>query len=313
MSAHASVHDDSRTPAREYVRHPLLAVIRPSVLAVLAMLFSLGFAHELPANAQFILLRSIELLVLVMYLWQFARNSPSFMEAAGILLIGAGFLFLIFKAALMPAAVIFIMAIAWFVMTWIAKRWTLLRGLTTLALFTVILQTAVSLLRAWKVIDSNGITHINVSLLLFCLLVFIAFASSRTWHQQSLVIPTSYQLSAKLWSTLLFVAVFAQIGIDKTFHQYGGGIVAILAVITAWKTRLWLGQVPRLRWIPPALMVMPINQVALGIYISLNGKSFWITHLHIINGYAILVLAFLLIASIWASSTKVGLCALPVE
>lgn len=274
---------------------------------------SLGFSHELPASTQFILLRSIELLVLVIYLWQFARHSPSFMEAASILLIGAGFLFLIFKAALMPAAVIFIMAIVWLVMTWIAKRWPLLRGLTTLALFTVILQTAVNLLRAWKVIDLNGITHISVSLFFFCLLVLISFASSRTWHEERLTIPPPQQASAKLWSTLLFVVVFGQIIIGETPYQYGGGIVAILVIFIAWKTRLWLGRVPRLRWIPPALMIMPANQAALGIYISLNGKSFWITHFHVINGYAILVLAFLVTSSIWASSKKIGLSSVSRE
>jgi|GEM_PF-6616721 len=243
-----------------------------------------------------------------MYLWQFTRHSPSFMEAAGILLIGTGFLFLIFKAALMPAAVIFIMAIVWLVMTWIAKRWPLQRGLTTLALFTVILQTAVNLLRAWKVIDSNGITHISISLLLFCLLVFIAFASSRTWHEERLIIPPPQQASAKLWSTLLFMVVFGQIMMGETLHSYGGGIVAILVISIAWKARLWLGRVTRLRWIPPALMIMPVNQAALGIYISLNGKSFWITHFHIVNGYIILVLALLVTTSIWANSTKIGLC-----
>jgi hypothetical protein len=65
--------------------------------------------------------------------------------------------------------------------------------------------------------------------------------------------------------------------------------MAVLTIIVAWKVRLWLGRIPGLRWIPPALMIMPVNQVFLGSYVLLTGKSFWITYLHVHNGYGILV------------------------
>ena len=74
---------------------------------------------------------SIGFLVLAMYFWQFAKFKPRFVEAAGIVLIGSGYLFLIFKGVLGAAGVIVVMGMAWLIMTWIGQRWTLLRGLTT--------------------------------------------------------------------------------------------------------------------------------------------------------------------------------------
>jgi cytochrome c oxidase assembly protein subunit 15 len=284
---------------------------------------------------------SIGFLVLGMYFWQFARCKPSFMEAASILLVGAGFLFLVFKGTLLPAVLIVAMAFAWLIMSWIGRRWTLLRGLTTLALFTVIGQAALGGLRVLKMSDPFGISHGSLGQLFFCLLVFIAFASSRTWKEERLRLPTASVRSARWWSALLVLAVFCQLVIGATLrhtqrlhlaasdilttkgqlfpptdpadvfvlhlHKYWGFMVAILVLTVAWKSRRWLGSVPRLRWIPPALLIMPVNQVILGIYVILSGKSFWVTNLHVLNGLGILVLTFLIALSVWASSTGIGL------
>jgi hypothetical protein len=307
--------DEHNSHVPEYVRHPWLACIRPSVLAVIASQVSLGIAHVWSPGTQFLLLRCIDLLVLVMYFWQFVRHRPSFLEASGIFLISFGFFFLISKAAFMAAAVIILMSIAWFVMTWIAKRWPLQRGLTTLAVFIVILNAALGLLRGMKAGDSDGLIHHHLGLLLLCLLTFIAFASSRTWHVQQLFIPPSQIHSARLWSSLLFLAVFAQTVTGASvhslprFHPYGGIVVAVIIITVAWKVRFWFGKVSGLRWLPPALMIMPVNQVVLGIYIVLAGKSFWITYLHIHNGYGILILSFLITSSVWARTLGIGLSA----
>lgn len=286
---------------------------------------------------------SIGFLVLGMYFWQFARFGPSLLEAAGIILIGTGFLFLVFKGVLLPALIIVLLTLTWLVMTWLARGWPLLRGLTTLALFTVIAQAALGGLRVLKMSDPYGISHGSLGQLFFCLLVFIAFASSRTWREGGMRLPAASVVSARLWSTLLFAAVFMQLVIGATLrhtqrlhlaasdilttkgqwlppvepadvfvlhlHKYWGFSVAILVIIVAWKSRTWLGRVPRLRWVPPALMIMPVNQVVLGIYVILSGKSFWVTNLHVLNGLGILVLSFLVALSVWASTTGLGLVA----
>ncbi|MCX6856847.1 MAG: hypothetical protein NTV80_18305, partial [Verrucomicrobia bacterium] len=150
---------------------------------------------------------SIGFLVLAMYFWQFAKNKPRFMEAAGIVLIGTGYLFLIFKGALGWALIIVLMGLVWLIINWIGQRWPLLRGLTTTALFMVIIQASLGGLRVLKMSDPYGISHGTLGQLFFCLLVFIAFASSRTWHTESLVIQSGSR-SARVWSSILFLAVF---------------------------------------------------------------------------------------------------------
>lgn len=284
---------------------------------------------------------TIGFLVLGMYFWQFAKCRPGLIEAASIILIGTGYLFLIFKGAILPAAVIVFMAVAWLTITWLARGWTLLRGLTTLALFTVIGQASLGGLRVLKMSDPYGISHGTLGQLFFCLLVFIAFASSRTWRECRMSLGGTSPFQARLWSTLLFCAVFGQLVIGATLrhtqrlylaasdilttkgqlfpsispadvfvlhlHKYWGFTVAVLVLIVAWKSRRWLGNVPRLRWIPPAMLIMPVNQVVLGIYVILSGKSFWVTNLHVLNGLGILVLSFLIALSVWASTTGIGL------
>ena len=280
-------------------------------------------------------------LVLAMYFWQFAKCRPSFLEAAGIILVGIGYLYLVFQMALLPALIIVFMASAWLILVWAARKWALLRGLTTLALFVVILQASLGGLRVLKMSDPYGITHGTLGQLFFCLLVFIAFASSRTWSEGKIVWPSLTARSARLWTTLLFFAVFVQLIIGATLrhtqrlhlaasdllttkgfllppfspadvlvlhlHKYWGFSVALLVLFVALKSRHWIGQVPRLRWVSPALMIMPVNQVILGVYVILTGKSFWVTNLHVLNGLGILVLSFLVMISVWASTTGIGL------
>jgi heme A synthase len=283
---------------------------------------------------------TIGFLVLSMYFWQFSKCKPRFIEAASIILIGSGYLFLIFKGLLGAAFMIVLLGVTWLVINWIRQRWTLLWGLTTLALFLVIIQASLGGLRVLKMSDPYGISHGTLGQLFFCLLVFIAFASSKTWHSESLVIQKD-RVSARAWSLILFMAVFGQLILGATLrhtqrmhlaandilttkgqlfpsmdpadvfvlhlHKYWGFSVALLVLLVAWKSRSWLGRVPRLRWIPPALMIMPINQVVLGICVVLTGKSFWVTNLHVLNGLGLLVLTFLLAVSVWASTAGLGL------
>jgi len=284
---------------------------------------------------------TIGFLVLAMYFWQFAKCKPRFIEAAGIVLIGSGYLFLIYKMQLLPAFIIVIMGTAWLVINWLGQRWSLLRGLTTLALFAVIIQASLGGIRVLKMSDPYGVTHGTLGQLFFCLLVLITFASSKTWREERLIFKVGVKTKARFWSLLLFLAVFCQLVIGATLrhtqrlylaandilttkgqifppfdpadvfvlhlHKYWGFSVAILVLVVAWKARVWLAAVPRLRWIPPALMIMPVNQVVLGIYVVLTGKSFWVTNLHVLNGLGLLVLTFLVAVSVWASTSGLGL------
>jgi heme A synthase len=271
-------------------------------------------------------------LVLVQYIWQAVRYRPRLIEFAGIGVIGVGFLVLIGYKALIPAGGIALMAFLWLGMSWAGQRWPLLRGLTVAALFLVILQAALGGLRVLKMSDSYGIAHGTTGQLFYCLLLFIAFASSRTWQSPALTVPVFWQRRAKVWSTVLFLSVFCQLvfgailrhtqrthlaaqdilttkgdfwpewGLTDVFmlhlHKYWGFTVALLVLVVAGQACYWLSRVPKLRWLPLTLFFMPINQVVLGIYVIRTGKSFWVTNLHVLNGLGILALSFLLMLSI---------------
>jgi len=302
MPALEAADDDTPSPAGDYVRHPLLALFRPSVLAVLAIFLAL----ELPGFFMGPALHAcLAALVVVMYVWQFARHQPSFMEAVGMILIGSGFGYVVTKGAFTAAFCILFLAVSWLVITWLARRWPLLRGLTALAVFLLVLQVSLSTAYpAWQP-ESHVYLHLSLDLASFSLLVLIAFASSRTWHEERLVLPNSQLMAARRWATASFLALATAYVLARhtAFSPtYANHAVALSVVLVAWKSRLWLWQSPTLRWLSPALLIMPVNQVALGLYMTHGSHpSPWIPTIIGINALAILALALIMTASVWAA------------
>ncbi|GEP44207.1 hypothetical protein [Brevifollis gellanilyticus] len=308
MSDEASADATNRSPAGDYVRHPLLAFVRPSILTLAASFVALQLPNLVPEHLRVFLHVGIGVLIAGMYFWQFARYRPSFMEAAGILLISVGFVYVVSKAALISAMWILLLSLAWLVMTWIARRWPLLRGLTTIALFMFVVQVAFHSPNAAKLLDAHGWLLSTLDLVSLCLLTLIAFASSRTWHEEHLRLPGSVQVSARVWITVLLLAALAQLLVSAGGYSFWASAALALVLFIAWKSRLWFWQVPRLRWLPPALMVMSMNQIALGLFLFL-GKStlIWGPFVHALNSLAIFGLSFLAAASIWAATSGLGL------
>jgi len=272
-------------------------------------------------------------LVLAMYYWQFAKFRPGWVEGVGIILCALGFLVLIFMGSLGAATFIAVLGFAWLVLKWYSQRWPLLRGLTTLALMLVVLQAALGGLRVLKMSDPFGITHGTLGQVFFCLLVFIAFASSRTWTEGRLVLTAKAAAQARFWTLTLFLCVFGQLVLGASLrhtqrdhlaasdilttqgqwlpptsppdvfllfaHKYWGFCVALLILFVAVRSRCWLVTLPSLRPVATWLLFMPGIQVALGILVIMTGKSFWVTNFHVLNGLALLALTSLLVATFW--------------
>lgn len=272
-------------------------------------------------------------LVLGMYYWQFARFRPGWVEGVGIILCGLGFLVLIFMGSLVAAACVAVLGFAWLLLKWYSQRWPLLRGLTTLALMLVVLQAALGGLRVLKMSDPFGIMHGTLGQVFFCLLVFIAFASSRTWTEGRLVLTEKAAAQARFWTMALFLSVFTQLILGASLrhtqrhrlaagdilttngewlpalsppellllfaHKYWGFCVALLILGVAVRARRWLVTLPSLRPAATLLLFMPGIQVALGILVIMTGKSFWVTNFHVLNGLALLALTGLLAATFW--------------
>ncbi len=73
----------------------------------------------------------------------------------------------------------------------------------------------------------------------------------------------------------------------------------MLIIFVAVRARRWLVTLPQMRLVATFLMFMPTVQVALGIFVILTGKSFWVTNFHVLNGLALLALSSLLVATFW--------------
>jgi len=279
---------------------------------------------------------TIGLLVLGMYFWQFAKFKPGTFEGVGIMLCCMGFLVLIYMGAVATAVFIGVLGFFWLVLKWYSQRWPLLRGLTTLALLLVVLQASLGGLRVLKMSDPLGITHGTLGQLFYCLLVFIAFASSRTWTESRLVLTVKEAAQARFWSLALFLCVFGQLILGASLrhtqrthlaasdilttkgqwlpplqpedvfllfaHKYWGFTVALLIIFVATRARGWLVTLPQMRPVATLLMFMPTVQVALGIFVILTGKSFWVTNFHVLNGLGLLALSSLLVATFWGDS-----------
>lgn len=276
---------------------------------------------------------TIGFLVLGQYYWQFAKFKPSLVEGVSIILCSVGFLVLIYLSALWTAAFIALLGFSWLGLKWYSRRWPLLRGLTTLALLLVVLQGGLGGLRVLKMSDPLGMTHGTVAQLFYCLLVFIAFASSRTWSEGRLVLSAKSAKAARFWTLGLFFCVLLQLVLGASLrhtqrhslaasdilttkgqwlppmdpqdvfllfaHKYWGFTVALLIIFVAVRARGWLVSLPKVRLAATLLMIMPTIQVALGIYVILTGKSFWVTNFHVLNGLALLALTSLLVATFW--------------
>jgi heme A synthase len=272
-------------------------------------------------------------LVLGMYFWQFFKCKPALVEGVSIIICGIGFFILIKMRVYSIAAFVALLGFAWLAMTWIGKRWTLLRGLTTLAVMLVMIQAALGAARVQEMSDPFGIIHGTFGQVFYCVLVFIAFASSRTWTEGRLVLPLHEAAKARFWSLALFLGVFGQLTLGACLrhtqrthlaasdilttkgqwlppfhpedvfllfaHKYWGFTVALLILFVAVRARRWLVTLPQMRHVATWLMFMPTVQVALGIFVILTGKSFWVTNFHVLNGLALLALSSLLVATFW--------------
>lgn len=278
----------------------------PVLLAVLAMIALQGLGPDWPPARRFLLQRGIDLLVLVLYFREFARHSPSFLEACSIFLVGSGLLFLIYKAALAPVVMILGMSALWLALAWLARRWPLRRGLLTVAVFLTLLQ-AVLALRQAMLPAGFSLPHALVPPLLLAVLAAVALLST---PRHALRLSPAQAARERLWADALVLALLAQAVLgaalrqggedfSRGFHFLWGALGMLLAVEVGWRGRGWLLALPGRRWLGPALVVMPVNQLALGLYLRLGGDAAWLTPLHTLNGLGIYVAACLVSASLW--------------
>jgi hypothetical protein len=306
MSGEAAVADDKGQHARRSTGSWWPDLLRPSVLALAAMLVSLSFSSTWPPVHQLLLHRTIDLLVLVVYFWEFAWHRPSFFEFAGISLTSVGFLFLVFKGVWMMPVIIVALAVLWLLLTWVAQQWPLQRGLTMVALFWVILRLTMLGLRMGGHAGVEDAWSHALDLGFLALLSVIALISSRAWRGRRFAVPEPGQFLAGFFSVPLVVAVVLMLWpwgpvwpkVEKVWWDAG---FALLAGVTAWSSRRW--NWGGLGWMPPALAIMPMNQVILTLYSKVSANTL-IPKLHQFSGLMIDCLAVFWVCLVWAELSR---------
>ncbi len=283
---------------------------------------------------------TVGMLVLSMYLWQWAARKGGLLEMLGLVICSAGFIFLVQEQSLGIAATIGFMGLLWFVLCWLGRGWPPLRAATTFALMLAVLQASIGGLRVLNMSDPYGILHGCLGQLFFCLLVLIALISSASWQHERLCLASRQRLPARWLSLLLFLMVFGQLVLGAILrhtqrdhlaasdiittagslippsqpfdvfmlfaHKAWGCIVAVAAMGVSRLSRSWAAGGRSLGLLSRMLMVLPVVQVSLGVGVVLAGKPFWFTNFHVLTGLALLAASFLLMAAAWGAARGFG-------
>lgn len=233
--------------------------------------------------------------------------------------------------------------ICWLLWGLLGRRWPSLLKLTAASLVVVVFQAILGGLRVLEVSDPFGVAHGCLGQLFYCLLIAVALVSAPGWSRGELTFPVLQHRRLVAAATVLFGAVSLQLllgaivrhtqraGLAATdilttgghlippvepFDVYGiflhktwGVVVFTIAVLTAllaWKPLRgtgWPGFLPKL------LLLLPVIQITLGVYVLLTRKAFWITNIHVLNGLGILAVSLILAITVWRARSSLGVVA----
>lgn len=303
----------------------------------------LSFQPQLLEHGHRIIASLVGLLTLAMFVWQWREHRQSLVEAlllvgAFAVMVGASSKHVWWVAIVLGAACLF-----WLGWSLFSRNWSPLLKLTSSALILVVAQALLGGARVLKVSDPFGVAHGCLGQLFYCMLIAIALVSAKGWAgSECLIESKKHRLTVNI-TTLLFAATSLQLlfgaivrhtqrqalvatdilttaghlipptdpfnAFSIFMHKSWGLMVFTLAITTAiltWKTfrhQGWLG------WLPKLLVVMPVLQITLGVYVLITARKFWVTNIHVLNGLLILAVAFVLMVTAWRSRPMSGLLA----
>lgn len=217
--------------------------------------------------------------------------------------------------------------IGWLVWSWARRGWTLLQKLTALALIMVTTQAIFGGLRVTEISNAFAVVHGCFAQAFFCVLILIVMVAGEEWQGNGYFAPgtgrrflrvTGVGLVALVGMQLVFGASMRHfhrhaLADDDLFLTQGQWIpsfddpmIALLFLHKFTAVCLFffvVGMVLRLkvkssRFDAAAgrhalvLLSLLVGQIVLGLSVIGTGKSFWITNVHVLNGLAILALAF---------------------
>ena len=240
-------------------------------------------------------------------------------------------------ALAVPAVVLAAGLLGWWIHGTLSRRWNRLTALCGGCLLLVELQAVLGGMRVTEMSDVLGIVHGCLGQVFWCVLLWVALASSTRRPASALRLAAESRRRLLTPAILLLAAVFLQLvwgasvrhlhrvglpapdvlttnghlfpGFDDAavffffLHKAWGLGVAGAAVWLAWRT----GCVARddrtvvpLRRLAAALVALPGLQIALGVAVVLSTTGFWVTNFHVLNGLAILGCSFAFVVKVVA-------------
>jgi len=217
--------------------------------------------------------------------------------------------------------------IGWLVWSWRSRGWSLLQKLTGLALLMVTTQAIFGGLRVTEISNAFAVVHGCFAQAFFCVLILIVMVAGREWEGDGYAAPRSERRFLKATGVALVALVAMQLIFGASmrhFHRHSladddlflargqwipsfeDPMIALLFLHKFTAVCLFLfvvGMVLRLRVKASLsdvaaghhaviLLGLLVGQIVLGLSVIGTGKSFWITNVHVLNGLAILALAF---------------------
>lgn len=233
------------------------------------------------------------------------------------------------KAVLLKKALwMSLFPLAWLAWSWVGRKsWNTLQKLCALALLLVTTQAIFGGLRVTEINNAFATLHGCVAQCFFCLLILISLMAGKSWNRSGYFLPKGeqgrrWQRTSAAALTLLVVLQLVFGASMRHFHRNGladtgifttkgslipsfdepiitvmflhklCGLVIYALALTSLFLLVRAKSNPRIikhiRWIVYLLSV----QIALGVFVIVSGKNFWVTNFHVLNGMAILALSF---------------------
>ena len=213
--------------------------------------------------------------------------------------------------------------VVWLVWSWRSRSWNLIQKLTALALLMVTTQAILGGLRVTEISNAFAVMHGCFAQAFFCVLILIAMVSSEEWPEIGFRVESARRGILRFSGTVLVALISLQLIFGASmrhFHRHALADDGLFKTQGSWIpsfddpviTMLFLhkfnalclllftiGMVIKLRSLSReasryagVILGMIAIQLILGLSVIVTGKSFWVTNVHVLNGLAILALAF---------------------
>lgn len=227
-----------------------------------------------------------------------------------------------------------LLPVSWLIWSWRARSWSPVEKLSALALLMVTTQAIFGGLRVTEISDTFAVVHGCFAQAFFCVLILIVMVAGSGWGSAGFREPRPRLKLARVTGTLFTGLVFLQLILGakmRHFHRSGvpddgllltrgewiptfeDPIIAVLFLHKFTALCVFLFAVgmairfasgrkdgDRRAFRTLGIIVgLIVFQIVLGLSVIGTGKSFWVTNVHVLNGLAILALAFVFTVRAW--------------